>query len=61
MDTTQLLDWSGSTCVKGTGGTGGGGAALAGASCLLTAVTVTVGAQLLGPSLAVLYAVVTGR
>lgn len=61
MDTTQLLDWSGSTCVKGTGGAGGGGAALASASCLLTAVTVTVGAQLLGPSLTVLYTVVTGR
>lgn len=56
-----MADRLAGTCVKGTGGTGGGGAALAGAPCLLAAVAVAVRAQLLGAALAVLDAVVTGR
>lgn len=48
------------TCVEWTGGAGGGGAALARASRFLAAMTVTVRAQLLWLSLAVLAAVVTG-
>ncbi len=48
------------TCVEWTGGAGGGGAALASASCLLAAVSMTVGAQLLGLPFTVFVAVVTG-
>ena len=47
------------TCIW-TGGAGGGRTALASASCLLTAVTMTVWAQLLGLRLTVLVAVVSG-
>lgn len=56
----RLIGWLASTCVKGTGGAGGGGATLASAPCLLAAVAVAMRAQLLGATLAVLD-VVTGR
>lgn len=48
------------TCVEWTGGARGRGAALASASCLLTAMTMTVRAQFLGLSLALLAAVMAG-
>lgn len=56
----HLIGWLVSTCVKGTGRTGGGGATLASAPCLLAAVAVAMRVELLGPTLAVLD-VMTGR
>ena len=49
------------TCVEGTGGAGGRGAALASASRLFAAVRKTMRAQLLGLAFAVLAAVMSGR
>lgn len=59
LEKKSSADPSCGTCVEWTGGAGRWGAALAGASGLLAPMTVTVRAQLLGLSLAVLAAVVT--